>query len=47
MEELEKLETKELKQIQGGGFGIACLIGAGIVFLIGIIDGYIRPLKCH
>lgn len=43
------LEERELKQISGGGFslGLGALIGAGITFLIGIIDGYIRPLACH
>lgn len=42
-----KLENSELKNIQGGGIGIGLLIGAGIVFLIGVIDGYVRPLKCN
>ena len=46
---MEKLNNKELSQINGGGisFGIGCLIAAGIVFLIGVIDGYMRPLKCN
>lgn len=44
-----KLEKEELKNIKGGafhltlGFGIA----AGITFIIGVIDGYIRPLACN
>ena len=44
-----KLEDKELKQITGGGisFGTGLLIGAGVTFLIGLIDGYIRPLACR
>lgn len=42
-----KLQDAELKQIEGGGWGLALLIGAGIVFLIGVIDGYVRPLKCN
>ena len=35
--------------VNGGGFSIGAgfLIGAGIVFLIGVIDGYVRPLKCN
>ena len=43
------LEKKELMAISGGGIsaGIWALIGAGIVFLIGVIDGYVRPLKCN
>lgn len=46
-EEMNELNRQELKQIQGGGLGIGLLIGAGIIFLIGVIDGYVRPLKCH
>lgn len=46
---MKRIEEQELKQIYGGGFsfGIAGLIGAGITFLIGVIDGYIRPLACR
>lgn len=44
---MEKLETKELQKISGGGLGTGLLIGAGVIFLIGVIDGYIRPLKCN
>lgn len=37
-----KLKDEELQQISGGAakFGIGLLIGAGITFLVGIIDGY-------
>jgi len=42
-----ELKDEQLKKINGGGFGLALLIGAGAVFLIGVIDGYIRPLKCN
>ncbi len=44
-----KLNKNELLQIKGGGvsIGVLTLIGAGIVFLIGVIDGYVRPLKCN
>lgn len=44
---MTKLDSVELKETSGGGFGMGLLIGAGIVFLIGVIDGYIRPLACH
>lgn len=40
-----KLNEKELKQINGGGIGL--LITAGIVFLAGLLDGYVRPSKCN
>lgn len=42
-----KLEKEELMKVSGGGFGLGLLIATGVVFLIGVIDGYIRPLKCN
>lgn len=42
-----KLKKDELMNVSGGGFGLGLLIGAGVVFLIGVIDGYMRPLKCN
>lgn len=35
--------------INGGSLSVgACaLIGAGVVFLIGVIDGIVRPLSCN
>lgn len=46
---MKNLNKQDLKQIYGGGFNlsIAALIGAGITFLIGVIDGYVRPLACN
>lgn len=44
---MEKLNKEKLLNVQGGGVGLAFLIGAGVVFLIGVIDGYMRPLACH
>lgn len=46
---MKQLNKKELSKIQGGGFnaGIAIAIVAGITFIAGIIDGYVRPLACH
>lgn len=46
---MEKISKTELKNINGGGisFGAGLAIGAGITFLIGLIDGYIRPLACR
>lgn len=43
------LTDDELKNINGGGisFGIGLLISAGVVFVVGVIDGYIRPLACR
>lgn len=43
------LNKQEMLNIKGGtvNFGLWGLIGGGIVFLIGLIDGYVRPLKCN
>ena len=46
---MKKIKNNDLKKINGGGVSatVGILIGAGIVFLIGLIDGYVRPLKCN
>lgn len=43
------LSNNDLKQIKGGGFSLGTgLIWASVAtFLIGLIDGFIRPLKCN
>lgn len=45
---MNRINDKELKAIKGGaGVGTYILIGGLIVFIIGVIDGYVRPLKCN
>lgn len=46
---MQKLNNKQLAEISAGGFnaGIAMAIFAGLTFIAGIIDGYIRPLPCR
>ena len=46
---MNQVKEQELKNIYGGGFnfGIVALIGAGLTFLIGLVDGYVRPLSCN
>lgn len=44
---MKKLNEKELNDVKAGGFGTGLLIAAGIVFAIGIVDGYVRPLACN
>ena len=42
------LSNKELSEIQGGFKWItAGALGTAVSFLIGLIDGYIRPLSCE
>ena len=46
---MKKINDNELKNIDGGGVNVGLLVGiaAGVTFLIGLIDGIIRPLKCN
>ena len=43
------LEKQELLEIKGGAikWGIGLGILAGVSFIVGLIDGIIRPLKCR
>ena len=43
------LTNKELLDVSGGAakFGIAAAIVGTISFLIGVIDGFLRPFKCR
>ena len=46
---MKKLGNNEMKNITGGGisFGVVAAIVAGITFVTGILDGILRPLRCH
>ncbi len=46
---MKELSKTKLLKIKGGSISLGKLlaIGAGIVFLIGVIDGFIRPLRCN
>ena len=45
---MRELDNKELMTINGGfSIGLGIAIGAGITFLLGVIDGFVRPLKCN
>ena len=39
---MKELNKNELKQVVGGGAGTILIIIAGVVFLIGVIDGQIK-----
>ncbi|MDD3241719.1 MAG: class IIb bacteriocin, lactobin A/cerein 7B family [Bacilli bacterium] len=45
---MKRLSEQELEEVRGG---FSFLIGAGIVaiivFLVGVFDGYTRPIKCN
>ncbi len=46
---MKKLDICKTKNMYGGGFnlGIAALIGAGISFVIGALDGWTRIFRCR
>ena len=44
---MKDLTKSELLELKGGGVGIGLLVAAAIVFIIGVIDGYVRPTKCN
>lgn len=44
---MKKLEIEQLKEVKGGAIKagvVAILAGVG-VFIIGVLDGFLRPLK--
>ena len=46
---MKKLSEIESKKIVGGGVSIVGVFGIGslITFLAGVLDGFVRPLKCR
>lgn len=46
---MRNLSDKELMSVDGGAVKIGVVVGiaAGVTFLIGLIDGLFRPLKCN
>ena len=43
------LSNENLYEINGGAIkaGVIALIIGGVTFIIGVIDGYLRPLRCN
>ncbi|MBQ7104832.1 MAG: hypothetical protein IJN90_03150 [Bacilli bacterium] len=46
---MTEIREKELENVKGGGISpwIAFGVGAAVVFLIGLYDGFVRPLGCR
>lgn len=43
-----QLSDKELKNVKGGlSITAGFVIGAIVIFLAGVIDGFVRPLSCN
>jgi len=46
---MKKLNNEEMINVKGGAISwkIASVVGAGLVFVIGLIDGLVNPKKCN
>ena len=46
---MDVLSNEELMKVNGGAISAAVLAGivAAGIFIIGVIDGILRPLACH
>ena len=46
---MNRVTDKELMSINGGGITIGAVVGicAAIVFIVGVIDGFVNPEKCN
>ena len=44
---MTNIQEKELKKVAGGAVGTYLLISGVVIFIISVIDGYVRPLKCN
>ena len=49
MNSIKEVSKQELKQITGGGLSLLGGIGivGGIIFLIGVVEGFVNPEKCN
>ncbi len=43
------LKEQELEKVVGGGIGysVVAILGAIGVFIAGVVDGILRPLRCN
>lgn len=41
------LKEQELNNIVGGGYRLLATIGAIALFIAGVVDGIMRPLRCN
>lgn len=46
---MNKLSDYEMKKIDGGGINVGAfaLIAGGVTMIIGILDGFFRPMGCR
>lgn len=43
------LDKTELLEIKGGAvkWTVVAIVGSAITFITGVIDGFLRPIKCN
>lgn len=48
---MKQIDNEQMQKVEGGGsgivWGIAAGVGALIVLITGIIDGYLNPVPCN
>lgn len=46
---MKKISENKLKEIKGGAsfWAITGIVIAALTFIAGVLDGYVRPSKCH
>jgi len=46
---MREIEDHELEKVRGGASSswVGIGIGALVIFIIGVIDGYTRPMSCN
>lgn len=45
---MNRLDREELKNVKGGiGFWTVAGIISTVIFIVGVLDGIARPLKCN
>ena len=44
---MNKLDNEKLLEVSGGGKGLVLGFLAAGIFIVGVVDGIIRPYKCR
>lgn len=46
---MKEMSKEELVHTEGGALSLGAILAitGGLIFLVGVIDGYTRPLPCH
>lgn len=46
---MKELSNENIRKIEGGGLSFWGALGivTGVIFAIGVVDGFVRPLSCN